>query len=511
MSFLYDNIAPLAVAAVASVLVWVWGGAVGSSLVPVLPWLIALMIEAVFFCPQRHRGESIYEARDRVWGTLGQSKIFWVTLGFLALLCVPFVNNGLCPSCDATAIAQGVDARPPLPVLPFCVDRMDHLAVVLGFATVLLSALGVTFCLTRRGQRLVLSVIIWNGVAVALLGFLQSALKAPGPYWTVLQETYQAEYFATFGYVNMAGDYFTLLFGLAAAMWCYQSERARRERKAMEEVERTVTSIRRSENFWKANYYLFPAALFFFAALNTLSRAAIILVTMTACLYFFHVLVVRLSRMSESRRVTVGVWSAVAFLVVIFFATVFMPNKIQREVGSLSGKTVLDRMTGKAQYHSRVAASIWSDHLLFGCGGWGYQHLSVPKMQELKIGLNQLQDIGGANVHNDYLQFLCEHGLVGLFLLLAVVFLIVSPTFAQWKILAMVARFKKSRHNPVPRPVHIFALPESAFVILVACGATFVHAFGDCPLRSVAISDVLLISLAALPGFMPREMPTLQA
>lgn len=511
MSFLYDNIAPLAVAAVASVLVWVFGGAVGSSLVPVLPWLIALMIEAVFFCPQRHHGESIYEARDRVWSALGHARMFWIVLGFLVLLCVPFVNSGLCPSCDAEVIAQGADARPPAPLLPFCVNRMDHLSVVLGFAVMLLSVLGVTFCLTRRGQRLVISIIVWNGLAVALFGFVQGALKAPGPYWMVLQETYQPEFFATFGYINMAGDYFTLLFGLAVAMWCYQSEHARRERKAREEVERTASSIRKSERFWRANYYLLPVVFFFIAALNTLSRAAIILATITACAYFFHILVMRLSRLSEPRRVTIGVWSVVAFLIVIFFATIFMPNKIRREVGTLSSTAVLDRVTGKGQYHLRVASSLWSDHLLFGCGGWGYQHLSVPKMQELKIDLSQLQKIGGANVHNDYLQVLCEHGIVGFLAVFFTVFLILAPTVSHWKSLVLAARFRNPRHNPLPRPVQIFVLPEPVFVILVACTATLIHAFGDCPLRSVAISDVLLISLAALPGFMPREMPTLQA
>lgn len=510
MSFLYDNIAPLTVAAVASVLVWVMGGADGQLLIPILPWLIALMIEALFFCPQRYGGESIYEARDRVWGDLGGSRLFWVIFGFLLLLCVPFVNSGLCPSCDAAAIAQGRSARPPLPLLPFCVNRMDHLSVVLAFATVLVSVLGVTFCLTRHGQRLVLKTIIWNGTAVALFGFLQSTLNAPGPYWH-LPRHYQPEFFATFGYVNMAGDYFVLLFGLAVAMWCHQVERARHALYEREKSDGRVVLIRRSENFWKDNYYLFPAILFFFAALNTLSRAAIVLVAFTAAIYFLHILIVRLARMRESRRVIVGVWSAMAFLVLLFFATVFMPERMQREVKTLNATTVLDRVTGKAQYHTRVAASLWTDHFVFGCGGWGYQHLSVPKMQELKIGINQMQYIGGANVHNDYLQALCEHGLVGFAAIVAITLLILLPVLKQWKFLAMAVRFKNPRRNQVPRPVQIFVLPQPAFIVLVACSATLIHAFGDCPLRSVAVLDTFYIALAALPCFMPREISTLQA
>ena len=172
---------------------------------------------------------------------------------------------------------------------------------------------------------------------------------------------------------------------------------------------------------------------------------------------------------------------------------------------TLDDTTMLDRVTGKAQYHVDVATALWKDHKLFGCGGWGYAHLCVPKMQELEIDTKGLQTVGGAYVHNDHLQFLVEHGLVGYGCLVAIVVLLVWPVVRQWRDMVRDLRFKKAKELP-PRPIAIFALPAPVFFILMTFLATFIHAFGDCPLRSCAVLDLFFISLAALPGFMPKPV-----
>ena len=506
MSFLYNNIAVLTVVAVASAMGWLFGGARGDLLVPVVPWLFALMVEVIICFPQRHRDETIYEARARVWRTLLRSPFVWLSCGLLLLLAIPFVNCGLCTGCDAALIAQGCDPEPPVSFLPFCVNRQDHLNIVLWFMIVLPSAILVRHCLTRRGKRLAVQLLVWNGVALAIFGFLQGALDAPGPFWVRDENSWGniCYFFSTFGYPNMAGSYFTVLFGLAMALWRDRAEQIRREEKAVDPTELAGDEAKRYGRFWRRHYFLMPAVVLFFAALNTLSRAAIILVTTTAILYFAHTLVIILSRMRRSRRVVVGAWSMLVFGLIVFFAVIFMPDKMKREVDTLGTVTMLDRVTGKGQYHVQVATSIWKDHPLFGVGGWGYIHFCAPKMKELGLSVKGIQIDGGINVHNDHLQFLMEHGLIGFGMMVALLALLIRPVARQWRVMVREFRFKKGKDLP-PKPIQIFALPAPVFFILVAISAVMIHAFGDCPLRSCAILDLVFVSLAALTGFLPKQ------
>ena len=504
MSFLCNNAAVIAVAATVSLMGWMFGGTRGELLVPVVPWIFALMIEVILCFPQRHSYETTYDARERVWHDLKRDPLVWVAIGFLLLLLVPFVNKGLCVVCDVAAIAAGTNPRPPVPFIPFCVDRLDHLNVVLWFATALPAMIAVKHCLVRRGKRLVISLIVWNGVALAVLGFVQNATDATGPLWTEMKGLANprsiGDFFSTFGYPNMAGDYFTTLFGLAVALWRDCCEQRRLEDVAREK-EGGHAKLRLS--FWKRHYYLIPAVIFFYAAINTLSRAAIMLVTVTAVVYFFHAFVSFLSRMHKAKRAWAALWSLLGLAVVLFFAVTFAPEGVSREVDTLNTEVVLDRVTGKGQYHVRVATEIWKDHPLFGVGGWGYIHFCIPKMTRSEY--RNMQMVGGINVHNDYLQILAEHGAVGLAALVTMVLLLLWPVFKTWTLLVRSVRFMKKKDQP-PQPVQIFALPAPAFCILTTMVATLIHSFGDCPLRSPAVLTLFFVSIAAIPVFLPKAV-----
>ena len=502
MSFLCSNLTAFTVAMVASVLVWTFGGTRGDLLLPVIPWLVVIMAEVLLCFPQRHRGETTYEARDRVWHALKKDPVTWVSLGFLALLTVPFVNNGLCPFCDARQIARGVSPDPAVPFLPFCVNRLEHLSVFLWFLITLPAMLAVRHGLTRRGKRLVIELIMWNGLAVAVFGFVEKAMGATGPFWDTNPGTYwktASDFFATFGYPNMAGDYFVTMFALAAALWRDKFEQDTKEKQAAKEADEKNY---RTSLFWTRHYFLLPVAVFFFAALNTLSRAAIILVTVLAVLFFIHTLVSFLSHKRKAKRVTLGVWSLLVFGVVIFFASVSMPDRMRKEIRTLDATTVLDRVSGRGQDHERLATALWRDHKLFGCGGWGYSHLCTTKMPP-KEKKSAVQRVGGINVHNDYLQFLAEHGLVGFGCLVTMVVLLVWPLGRIWRALMAAVRFTPPKQQPA-KPLAIFVLPAPVFCILLAAVATFIHGFGDCPFRSPAVLMLFYAMLAAMDGFLPR-------
>lgn len=502
MSFLCENAAVIAVAAVVSLVSWMFGGSMRPYMISVVPWLFAFMLEIILCFPQRHSRETSYDARERVWHDMKRDPLVWISLVFLLLLLIPFVNKGLCVVCDAVAISEGVNPKPPIPIIPFCVNRIEHLDVVLWFATALPAMVAVKHCLVRRGKRLVLSLVVWNGVLLAMLGFVQHAMNAPGPLWVKLTGYYGAlsinNFFSTFCYINTAGDYFTFLFGLSVALWrdCFEQDRLAGLERAKDGGQ-----AKNRRTFWVRNYYLIPAVIFFYAALNTLSRAAIMFVSVTAVIYFIHAFVSFLSNMHRAKRAWAAVWSLLGLVVVLFFASTFTPEGVSREVDSLDTEVVLDRVTGKGQYHTRVAAAILKDHPLFGVGGWGYKHFCIPNMTRGEY--KNMQRLGGINVHNDYLQFLAEHGMAGFGALVVIVLMLLWPVFKTWAFLVKGVRFMRKKDQP-PQPVQIFALPAPAFCILTAASATLIHAFGDCPLRCPAVLTLFFVSLAAIPGFLPK-------
>lgn len=502
MSFLFNNFSVLVVAVSASLLAWLFGGTDGPVLLKVAPWIIVLLLETLIAFPQRREGESSYDARERVWKSFKRDPLCWVVLGLAVLLVFPFVNNGLCQNCDAALIATGVSPKPPIPVLPFCVDRIAHLNVFLWFALVLPMILIVRHGMNRHGQRLLIELLVWNGVGLSVLGFVQQATGAPGPLWNEnsgVPGNSVGTFFSAFGYPNMGGDYFVVLFGLAAALWRDHFEQTQ---QILKEQAESGSISRKNKSFWHRNYYLIPAGIFFFSALATLSRAAIMLAVGTAVVYFAHSLVSLLKRKHRAERVRIGTICIAVLGLLIFFATIFAPDDFRREVNTLDTAGVLDRVTGRGYYHSRVATEVWKDHVLFGCGGWGYPHHCIQKMT--KDELKAIQMVGGINVHNDYLQFLAEHGLVGFGAMVAIVIMLIWPIAVEWRKLARQARFIKGKDAPA-KPVQIFALPAPVFFLLTAAVATFIHGFGDCPLRSPAVLSLFFITLAALPGFMYKK------
>ena len=503
MSLIHANIPVFLFALVTSLLAWLYGGTIGSVNEKTVPWLMVFLLEGMLCFPQLRAGETSYVARERVWRSMRSDPLVWLVVAFLILLAIPFLNVALCPICDAALIGEGRDAAPLAPFLPFCVNPHHHLNVYLWFLPALTTMLAVKHALTKGGKRLFLEMIVWNGALLAVLGFVQQITNATGPLWAKLPagET-SGCFFSSFGYPNMAGDYFAVVFCLSVAVWMWRLASVRAEYDGAEEGRKPPAH----KMFWMKHYPLIPAVLTFFAALNTLSRAGILLASSAAVVLFSHASVITLSRMKKAARVRAGAFCALSLVLIAVAASIFLPEDIRREVDTLDSKEVLDRVTGRQEWHASTAVEIFKDNMLFGCGGWGYQHFSPTKILDKDGYPRRVWGSGSANVHNDYLQFLAEHGAVGLLMLAAIVGFLVAPIASSWKRLSKTARFLPAKRQPPP-PQSFFAFPSAAFATLVAALLPLIHAFGDCPLRSPAILTLFFTTLAATGGFLPRDTP----
>ena len=488
---------------------WIFGGARAEPLLPVMPWLWALALEVLLFFPQRHMGESMADARARVWRALSRDPVMYFALLFLVILIMPLFNRGLCAVCDYPAILAGADPAPPIPFAPFCVNIREHLGVIVWFVPAFTALLAVRHALTRHGQRALVHAFVWNGAALAALGFIQQATGAKGPYWIDLPRP--VDFFSTFGYPNMGGAFFVALFAVSAGLWqdnvrrdiSRAHDKKKKSREKDENLGETTLKERLCPQWVKTHYLLIPTGLCFFAALATLSRAAILFSFSLMGFWFIYLCLSLFTSRKNLTRVKLHFGMLVGIVLTVVLVAIFAPDDFVKEVASVSPDAVADRMTGKGQYHTRVATAIFRDHPFFGVGGWGYKHFCLSYMTD--DDRRQMQMVGGVNVHNDYLQFLCEHGFVGAGFLLAIVLALLVPLFRAWGHELRVSHFTK--RSDLPRPTALFCVPAVVVGVLLAVIANLIHAFGDCIFRSAAVLSQFLLLLAASVGFLSDEEP----
>ena len=496
MNIFARNAAVFHVFAIIAMFSWISGGTRADLLVPVVPWFFLLLMAGMLFFPQNRHDETIVDARMRVWRGISRDPLTWVAVAFIVLLAIPFVNRGLCPVCDYQLIAAGADPAPPVSFLPYCVDASDHYGVFQWFFPAFGAMIAAKHALLKRGKRLLLEMMVWNAVALAILGFVQQASGATSPFWS--GDPLPGYFFSAWGYPNMAGDYFTFHFAVAAGLWQYRIAQVANAPRAHE-----FDSIKGPAHpFMQAHYMLLPVMILFIAALDTLSRAAIIL---SIGLFFATLLLMFFGyfwKASRAGRLKMCIFGAMSLVVVSFLAFTFAPDDLRNEASTITTDEVFKRVGGKGQYHQRVATAILKDNLAFGVGGWGYKHLCQSYMTEAE--LKQLQKIGGINVHDDYIQFSCEHGLIGAALLLAVIVLLLVPIIRAWQRFYNWAIFAPPNKAPA-KPLAIYCMSPAALGVLMGCCATFIHSFGDCAMRSPAVLTTVVVSLVCTDGFFPKD------
>lgn len=285
---LFRNLAVILVFLVPAACAWLCGGMRTDALVPTLPWLLVFLFEGFFFFPQRRPYEDAVSARRRVWSGLRRDPLFYFTLLFLLVLLIPFVNRGLCPSCDYPQIlklaaetglpAEDV-ARAPVPFAPFCVNVQEHFTVLLWFLPALMAMLAAKHALSRQGKRILMEMLVWNAVGLAVLGFIQQGTGAEFPYWRPAPS--KVHFFSVFAYPNMGGAFFVMAFAFAVGLWQHRVA----EVAALPPLDKAVVTKQRVLKRWlRAHYPLAAVALLFFGVLCTLCRAAMLCLFVLAAL-----------------------------------------------------------------------------------------------------------------------------------------------------------------------------------------------------------------------------------
>ena len=496
MHSLLKNLSVLLVSAPVLAFAWTFGGSRVQPLIRVMPWASLACAVGLLLLPQRHGDEAWGVSVRRVVVAVLKDSFFWVALVLMAYLAIPLFNVALCPGCDWQAIDAGVNPKAPCQFLPFSVRPAEHAGLLWLFGPSLLAALAIRHGLTRSGKRTCFELLVWNGAALALLGVVQKAFGALSPFWGDAMYA-QVHFFSVFGYPNMGGAFFTLMFAFSLGLWCCRMGRSEAvSLKSEKEGGRHV--------FLGTHYPFLAVMLNLCGVLGTLCRAAIIFVVALSAIFFVYVLLRAFSGHDwrRGRRFRHAIASCSLMMGLFAAVYVYAPPEVGREIGTVSPLAIADRVTGKGEYHTRVATAIMRDFPFFGVGGWGYRHFSHAYMTDEELRHRQRQ--GGANVHNDYLQFLAEHGIVGALLIVACVWILAAQTGREWRRLVRQA-LASERSGMGSSTLVLFAISPAVLWSFLGCLALLVHAFGDCPLRSGAVLAVFLAILPVSYGFIPHE------
>ena len=491
MNYFIRNVVLFHIVALALAFSWIHGGTRPDLLLPVIPWLTAFALEFLMIFPQAKSTETLAEARSRVWRSLGRDPLLYLALALIVLLVIPFFNVSGYPEYN-TVTHLWRNPAPPMPGLPFCVNPSEQAVLLLWFPPVLISALAAKHGLLKKGKRLLLECLCWNGAALALFGFVQLMTGAKSIFWG---ETVFAHFFSTFGYPNFAGAFFTLLFALSAGLWFGRACTGLIGPSGIGEARADEGALQVS-----AHVLLVPVLLNLFAAIASLSRAAILLCGVVFLVLSLYMLFGLWQKTESSGHVKLTAAIILTLLIVGLSFTVFAPQALKTELVSITPDAVVERVSGRGQYHARVAKEIFRDHPLFGVGGWGYPHYLMQYLTPEEHKTMQIQ--GGANVHNDTLQFLAEQGAIGVGLMIACVLALVVPLVWQ-AVKVCRALAAEGFDTEAAKPAWLYRLPPVLIAVFVGTAATVCHSLGDLPFRSPAVLIVWVLSFVCASGFLP--------
>ncbi|MBR0057665.1 MAG: O-antigen ligase family protein, partial [Kiritimatiellae bacterium] len=350
-----------------------------------LPWISLLTLEAMFTLPPRHFGESARSAMRHFLRRMVRDPVLYFGAALLVFLLIQWLNGPRELEWIA-ADSEWRFADPPLPGLPSCVDQDGARQVLLWFTATVVATLAVRNATIQPAKLLILRTFSINGALLAVLGLAQAAWSPDKLFW---YRPMAVQFFSTFGYPNHAGAFFVLTSAVNMGLLI----------RAMGGIDEENHPI----------LYSVTLVLNILAAYFSLCRAAIVLETalivfglIYGCLYL------------APRIRFAGIAKIISSAIVIFGCLAFMAYRntdFSREVGTLNHDNLSQVYDNDRALLADIAVKIWQDNPWPGVGGWGFKDhiaLYIPKEQ-----WKMLESAGRANVHNDLLQFLCEHGAIG--------------------------------------------------------------------------------------------------
>jgi O-antigen ligase len=397
---------------------WRRGGTIREYITPYLGMAVAaffiFLLSPYLRRISHHHGKLLVE--ERIRGIL-KDPIFYIGALFLVLLYIQWLNSGKVYTLENKA-REVLFSPAPIDWLPGAVNTLKSWDMLVWFFPVFAALLMVRHGFP--GTRLIMAVswsMTINSAFLGIIGIIAPLLGKKYLSWLsfiLILPPGSRSSFSTFGYSNHAASFFLLHLGLACGLFLYR---------------RIII---------KTGILLMIILLEFYALQLTRSRFGIIFSWVIAAFFVFYWLYLFMKRIPKKRLKSVFITWAVIFLTAAGSIGFYLTTKagILSELSTMTkpGKFIKEESDIKLWYISS-ALDIWRHHPIFGVGGGGFGDYLLYYERPLSKKYIVLHRPGKANVHNDFVQFLCEFGIVGVVLLAAVLVLLAAKLLKnkEWK------------------------------------------------------------------------------
>ncbi|MDD4622704.1 MAG: O-antigen ligase family protein [Kiritimatiellae bacterium] len=438
---------------------------VSDGMLPLL-WLSLLVFEFMFMLPSVRGGETLADARCRVLRKLLWDPLFYVGAAVILLAAAQWLNSG-CGLVYLTDADVWQMSKPGVSWLPFSVEPTAALSRLSVFVSCWAVALALRDAMSKASKRLLLQIMSLVSGCFAIYAVTLACLKSEPFAGMACGEGMSA-----------LGAFCGFWLLVAMGVFADALERARRSAGAL-----FVFGV--AGNL---------AGMLFFANVLT----AVVYAALTVILVFYW-LIYLAPHVPQHTRLKLFMASLLMFAAAVLSLAYLWPdNPLTHKINTaLPIDAHLTDLMATKNVRSQAAVRIWEDYPWTGVGADGFRHFVGLVINPKDWGL--IMD-NKPYVYNDWLQALCEYGVLGSGLLLAAAVMMAVPVGYRARIAMLFGTGDENDGR-----VYLLRISPVVFCGVLALLMCLLESFISNPLRAPGCLLSWTCVTASLSAFLPAQ------
>ena len=431
-----------------------------------LLWLSLLVFEFIFMLPAVRSRETLADARYRVSRKMLWDPLFYVGATIILLAFVQWLNSG-CKLVYLTDADIWQMSKPAAAWLPFSVEPHAALNRLSVFIACWAVALALRDAMSKTSKRLLLQIMSFVSGCLAVYSVAQASA-------------------GTEPFVGLARGEGALALGAFFGFWLLVSMGVFADALAQ---------------FQRSSVYIFLlgvagnlAGMLYFASVLTAGFYSVLAVIM-----IFYWIIYLAPHVPSHTQLKLFMVSAFVMASTVFVLAYLWPgNPVAFKIkAALPMDQYLSDFVAIKNVRSMAAVELWEDYPWSGIGADGFKHFVgfVIKPKDWQFFMDNK-----AVVYNDWLQFLCEYGLLGCGLLLAAAVMLVAPVCNRARIALLFGT-----HDENDGRVYLLRISPIVFCGVLALLMCLLESFISNPLRSPGFLLSWTCVTASLSAFLPAK------